>query len=150
MRLQRIFHKHETTEKQDVQIWCTQTAVPVKVAADWTLATNTVATTGSLVGTAVADAGVTYRNIPGVLEGHAYKVTIVLDSIDAGELDLVFGGVTLDSMTAAGTLVAWVRPTAGNQLSITIDNPASVITYTISSIVVEALDPITLDMIPTI
>jgi len=150
MYLKRIHRPNVTTEKQDIQIWVNQTAVPVKVAADWTLGGNTVASSGSLVATASADAEVTSRNIPGMLEGHAYKVTVVLDAIDAGELVVTIGGVSVDALTTAGTVVYWVRPTDGNKVTITVDNSASVITWTISSLIVEALDPISLDMIPTI
>ncbi len=150
MRHQRKFYHHATTEQPDIDIWVYQTAIPVKVAGDWTLGTNMVASTGDLVLTASPDAEVAKRNIPGVIEAHLYKVTIVVDSIDAGELDVIVGGVAVGSLDSAATFTFYARPTNGNELSLTVDNSASVITATISSIIVEALDPIRLETIPTI
>lgn len=145
MRYTRKFHKHDTSERPDMHLWVDQTAIPVKDDSEWTLGTNMVASSGSLVLSASPDGEVASRNIPGVLEDHVYKVTIVLDSIDAGELDVLLGGVEIPSLTTAGTTVAYVRPTAGNLLSITVDNAASSITATISSIVIEAEDPIDIE-----
>jgi hypothetical protein len=150
MRHRREQNHHDTSEKPDIQIYVDQTAIPVKVAGDWTLGTNMVASSGSLVLTASPDAEVAKRNIPGVLDALLYKVTIVVDSIDAGELDVVFGGVAIGSLDAAATYTFWVRPTGGNELTITVDNAASDITGTISSLIIEAQDPIELDRIPVI
>ena len=150
MRHRKEFHDVDTSEKPDVQLWIDQTAIPVKDDTEWTLGTNMVASSGSLVLTASPDGEVAKRNIPGVLEAHLYKVTIVVDSIDAGELDVVFGGVAAGSLTAATTYTFYVRPTGGNEVSITVDNTASSITSTISSLTVEALEPIKLERIPQI
>lgn len=145
MRYTRKHHKHDTSERPDMNLWVDQTVIPVKDDSEWTLGTNMVASSGSLVLTASPHAEVASRTIPGVLEDHLYKVTIVLDSIDAGELDVLLGGVVIPSLTTAGTTTAYVRPTAGNLLSITVDRPALAITATISSIVIEAQDPIDLE-----
>ena len=150
MRHRTRFHSNDTTKKPSVEIWADQTAVPVKDDSEWTLGVNMVASTGLLVLTAAADAAVASRNIPGVMEGVTSKVTIVLDSIDAGEIDVVLGGVAIGSLDAAGTFVFGVVPTAGNLLSFTVDNPASVITGTISSVEIEAQGPIRLERIPVI
>jgi hypothetical protein len=53
-------------------------------------------------------------------------------------------------LDAAATYTFWVRPTGGNELTITVDNAASDITGTISSLIIEAQDPIELDRIPVI
>jgi hypothetical protein len=150
MRLRRKFHHYDTTEKPDILLWVDQTAIPVKVAGDWTLGTNMVATTGDLVLTASPDAEIAKRFIPGVIESLYYKVTIVVDSIDAGELDVVFGSVAIGSLDSAATFTFYVRPTGGNELSLTVDNAASVITATISSITVEAQEPIEIHRVPVI
>ena len=77
-------------------------------------------------------------------------MTIVLDSIDAGGLDVVLGGASVVSLNSANTFVATVRPTYGNELTITVDNAASVITATISSITIEAVEPLRMEQIPVI
>jgi hypothetical protein len=150
MRYRKQFHDTDTTEKPDVQIWIDQTAIPVKDDSEWTLGTGMAASSGSLVLTASPDGEVASRNIPGVLEGHLYMFTVVVDSIDAGKLDVTLGGAVVGSLDSAGTLVLDVRPSAGNTLAITVDNDASTVTATISSLTVEAMDPVSLELIPQI
>lgn len=131
-------------------MWVDQTAIPIATAGDWTLATNTTVVAGVLTLTAVADAGVTKRNIPGLLEGHLVEVTIVLDSIDAGEIDVVIGGVTVASLDTVGTYTYKIRPTYGNEITLTVDNAASVITAAISSMTFTSLDYINFDLLPSL
>jgi hypothetical protein len=150
VRYRREQNAIDTAEKPDIKMWVDQTAIPVKDDSEWTLGTNMVASTGDLVLTASPDAEVAKRNIPGLLEGHAVRVTIVLDSIDAGELDLVIGGVTVASLDTPGTIVYDIRPTYGNEITITVDNSASVITATISSMTFAALDSINGVLLPSI
>ncbi len=150
MRYRREQNHTDTTEQPDIKMYVDQTAIPVKAASEWTLGTNMVASSGSLVLTASPDAEVAKRNIPGMIEGHRIKVTVVLDSIDAGELDVIIGGVTVASLDTAATVVFYVRPTYGNEISFTVDNPASDITATISSLTFETMDSFDFDLLPVI
>lgn len=131
-------------------MWVDQDPVPVGVAADWTLATNMTVVAGVLTLTAVADAGVTKRNIPGLLEGHLYEMTIVLDSIDDGAIQVDIGGDAVSDLTSAGTFVSKFRPSYGNELVLTVDNAASTITGAISSIQIRALDYVNFDLLPVL
>ena len=150
MRYRREQNHGNTAEKPDIKMYVDQTAIPVKDDSEWTLGTNMVASSGSLVLTASPDGEVAKRKIPGLLDNHLTKVTLVLDSIDAGELDIVIGGVAVTSPTSAGTYVYAIRPTGGNEISIMVDNSASVITATISSLTFVAQDPINFDLLPAI
>lgn len=150
VRYRREQNAIDTAEKPDIKMWVDQIAVPIKTAGDWTLGADTTVVAGVLTLTASADGEVTKRNIPGLLEGHAVKVTIVLDSIDAGELDVVIGGVTIASLDTAGTFTFQIRPTYGNEITITVDNSASVITAAISSLIFESMDSINGDLLPSI
>ena len=142
MRYRREQNHHDTSEKPDIDLYVEQEAIPVKTASQWTLGSNMAITGGKLVLTASADAEVASRRIPGLLEGHLYKVTDTVDSIDAGELDVVIGGVAVGSLAAVQTYTWYVRPTGGNLMTITVDNAVSVITSTVSILRFEALEGI--------
>jgi hypothetical protein len=120
--------------------------VPVAVDAKWTLVNFTVAAT-FLDASGVAAASSAARYIPGVLEGHMYKLTIVVDSTDE-DLVVTMGGVAVGTIAGAapGTYVYNVRPTDGDPLKIATTAVST--TAVVSSIVVECIDPLNIDLLP--
>ena len=85
----------------DVSMLPVITPVPVAVDAKWTLSNFTIAAT-FLDASAVAAASYASRFIPGVLEGHLYKVTIVVAATDE-DLVVTMGGVAVGTMGSADT-----------------------------------------------
>ena len=150
VRYRREQNAIDTAEKPDIKMYVDQYPVPIKVSTQWTLGADTTVVGGVLTFTATADDEVSLRNIPGVLEGHAYRMTVVLDSIDAGVIALTISNVSVGTMAAAGTHVFDFRGSVGNSLWITIVNNASVITGAISSIHIESLDSINGDLLPSL
>ena len=132
--------------QNDVQMLPVITPVPVAVDAKWTLSNFTIAAT-FLDSSAVAAASYASRYIPGVLEGHMYKVTIVVAATDE-DLVVTMGGVAVGTMASADTYVYYVRPTDGEPLAITTTAVAT--TASITSIVVEGIDPMNIDLIPEV
>jgi len=131
--------------KNDVPMRPKITPVPVAVDAKWTLSNFTIAAT-LLDASAVAAGSYAQRYIPGVLEGHLYKVTIVVAATDE-DLVVTMGGVAVGTMSSAATYTYYVRPTDGAPLKIATTAVAT--TASISSIVVEAQDPMTMDLLPS-
>ncbi len=119
--------------------------IPVDVDAKWTLTNWTIAAT-LLDASAVAASSTAARYIPGVLEGHLYKVTIVVAATDE-DLVVTMGGVSVGTMASAATYVYYVRPTDG--LPFQIATTAVSTTASVSSVVVEAVDPMNLDLLPS-
>jgi hypothetical protein len=128
-----------------VQMLPVVTPVPVAVDAKWTLSNFTIAAT-LLDASAVATASYASRFIPGVLEGHLYEVTIIVDATDQ-DLVVTMGGVSVGTMGSADTYVYHVRPTDGEPLKITTTSGAGT-TASISSIVVVGIDPMNMDLLP--
>jgi hypothetical protein len=151
-RYRREFHDHDTSARPEIKTWVDHTIIPVKTAADWTLGAGMVATNdANLVLTAAAHDAVALLPVPGICKDHLYKVTITVDSIDGGELDVVLGGAVVGSLTTAATVTFFVQATSNsNELTITVDNPALTITATISSIIIEAQEPIDSDLWPVL
>jgi len=85
--------------------------VPVAVDAKWTLSNITIAAT-FLDASAVAAASYASRYIPGTLEGHLYKLTVVVDTL-SGDNEVQTVGI--DSASSGGTFTLSVEgvPTAG-------------------------------------
>ena len=127
--------------------YVSQTPVPaVGDTAFWTLTQFTIDGSGYLDASAIASAGVASRYIPGVIAGHLYKVTIIVAATD-DDIVVTMGGVTLGTMGSAATYTYWVRPTDGDPLSFDWA-PGTTLTASITSVVVEAQDPINPDLIP--
>jgi hypothetical protein len=145
MPYKRGFHNHETAEKPDIKIWVDQTAIPAKSDDGWTFSASSFDENGYLV-CARQSAGATYRDIPGIVEGHLYQVTIVVQSV-ALSFNVWFGEVLLGVISTPGTYTYGVRPISGSRLSfIGESNSDGVFTLT----TFEALDPIELERIPVL
>lgn len=83
----------------DVQMRPMITPVPVAVDAKWTLSNFTIAAT-FLDASAVAAASYAQRYIPGVLEGHQHKLTVVVDTLSG---DNEVQTVSIDNASSGGT-----------------------------------------------
>jgi len=125
-----------------------QTLVPaLGDSAFWTLTNFTIDGDGYLDASAVAPSSLASRYTPGMIPGHLYKVTIVVDATDE-DLLVSMGSVTIATIAGAapGTYTYYVRPVDGYPLS--ISTSAGATTCSISSVTVEAQDPINPDLIP--
>lgn len=123
--------------------------IPVPAVGDtafWTLTQFTIDGSGYLDAAAIASAGVASRYIPGVIPGHLYKVTIIVAATD-DDIVVTMGGIAVGTMSSAATYTYWVRPTDGDPLSFDW-TPGTTLTASITSVVVEAQDPINPDLIP--
>jgi len=128
--------------------YVSQTLVPaLGDNAFWVLDEFTIDASGYIDATAVSAASVASRYTPGMIPGHLYKVTIVVDSNDE-PFDITMGGLTVATIagTSPGTYVYYLRPTDGDPLAFTTTEVAT--TAVISSVTVEAQDPINPDLIP--
>lgn len=131
----------------DISFFITQTVIPIRSVSNskWTLSGITIHADGYLDAVDVAQDSYAERYIPGIIEGHLYKVTIVTGGGDA--IDITMGGLTLETGATAGTHIYYVRPADGNPLKFNYPGvPAA--SFTIESVIVEALDPINPDLIP--
>jgi len=130
----------------DTYFYVTQTLVPaLGDTAFWTLTNFTIDASGYIDASAVAISSVASRYTPGMIPGHLYKVTIVVAATDE-DLVVTMGGVAVATIASADTYVYYVRPTDGDPLAIT--TTAAATTASITSVIVEALDPINPDLIP--
>lgn len=124
-----------------------QTLVPaLGDTAFWTLTNFTIDGSGYIDSSAVAAASVASRYTPGMIPGHLYKVTIIVAATDE-DLVVTMGGVAVATIASANTYVYYVRPTDGDPLAFTTTAVAT--TASITSVTVEAVDPINPDLIPT-
>jgi hypothetical protein len=130
----------------DVQMLPKITPVPVAVSGKWTLSNITVDSNGYLDASAVAPASYAERYIPGVLEGHMYKVVVVIAAAD-DPITITMGGVSLGAPSTAGTYTYYFRPTDGLPLKFNYGGAAT-LTASITSVVVQAVDPMKLDLLP--
>jgi len=87
------------------------TPVPVAVDAKWTLSNFTIAAT-FLDASAVAASSYAARYIPAVLEGHQYKVTVVVDTL-SGDNEVQTVGIDNASSGGTFTLTLDGQTTAG-------------------------------------
>ncbi len=123
-----------------------QTLVPATGdTAFWTLTNFTIDGDGYIDASAVDAASVASRYTPGMIPGHLYKVTIIVAATDE-DLVVTMGGVSVATISSAATYVYYVRPTDGDPLAITTTGVAT--TASITSVVIEAQDPINPDLIP--
>ena len=123
-----------------------QTLVPaLGDTAFWTLTNFTIDGSGYIDSSAVAISSVASRYTPGMIPGHLYKVTIVVAATDE-DLVVTMGGVAVATIASANTYVYYVRPTDGDPLAFTTTAVAT--TASITSVTVEAVDPINPDLIP--
>ena len=132
----------------DVPMYPKHVAVPVVLNAKWTLTNITIDGDGYLDASAVAPSSLASRYIPGMLQGHLHRLTVVVAATDA-DIDITWGGVTVGTISALGTYTYRVRPTDGNVLEFKYNGVAT-LTASITSVVVEALDPMNLSLIPEV
>jgi len=123
-----------------------QTLTPaVANAGFWSTLNFTIDGSGYIDASAVAASSVAFRYCPGMLPGHLYKVTIVVAATDE-DLVVTMGGVAVATISSANTYVYYVRPTDGDPLAFTTTGVST--TASITSVVIEAQDPINPDLIP--
>ncbi len=144
MRKQRKFHHHDTTEEPDIQLWVDQLNV-VKVAASeasaWTLNLMTVVS-GDIDGSAVAVGAYAERQIPGILAGHLYRVTITYAST-LDDIEVTLGGVSVMTLDTgqSETKVAYVRPINSEPLKFSHDAGTDY-TGAVTACSIEAMEPV--------
>jgi hypothetical protein len=81
------------------------------------------------------------------MEGHLYKITIVVAATD-NDLVVLFGDNTLvQTMGSADTYVFYARPT--NSAVFRIYTTAGSTTASITSVEIELVDPMSLDLLPS-
>ena len=127
-----------------------QTVVPVVAARSgkWTATEWVVHADGQLRAVDVSQNSYIERWIPGVIEGHLYKVTIAADTAEANFI-ITMGGVTLATALTDGTIVVYVRPVDGSPLRFE-STGVPIFSADITSVIVEAHDPINLNLIPPV
>ena len=131
--------------RNDVPMQTVISPVPVAVDAKWTLTNFTIAAT-FLDASAVAPSSLAERYIPGLLEGHLYKITIVVAATD-NDLVVLFGDNTVvQTMGSADTYIFYARPT--NSGPFTIYTTAGATTASITSVEIELVDPMNIDLLP--
>ena len=152
MRFRREYSHRDTTQRPDIEMWMDQPNI-VRVhpdeASNWTLNLLTIEADGDVDGSAVAVGASAERRIPGIVDGHLYKVTITYAST-LDDIVVTLGGtsvMTLDTGQSE-TKVAYVRP-AGNLLKFSHDAGTDY-TGTITACSIEAMEPITPELIPVI
>jgi hypothetical protein len=145
MRYRRNFHDHDTNERPDFGMWVDQSALPAKSTNGWTLTDSSIDGNGYLNTNGVGTDYDVYRNIPGVITGHLYKVTVTCLSIGGQTWTISLGGVTVAVFSSPGTKTFAVRPTNGDVLN--FHGPSAAV-FTLATI--EAMEPISLERIPVI
>jgi len=142
--------QYENSDKNpDIDQLLTRTIVPAVVGdAAWTLNLMTIEADGDVGGNAVAVGAYAERWVPGVIQGHLYKVTIA-HSFSLDTLVVTMGGQTLGTLSGVGTAVFYVRPSDGDKLRFEHASGAN-FTGAITSCVVEMMDPMNVELVPTI
>jgi hypothetical protein len=132
--------------KNDVPMKTVITPVPVAVDAKWSLTNFTIAAT-FLAAAGVAPASQAARYIPGLLEGHLYKITIVVAATDEN-LMVLFGDKTTiwKTMPSAATYTFYARPSDSGPF--VIYTSAGSTTASITSVEIELVDPANIDLLP--
>jgi len=100
-----------------VPMLSTVTPVPVAVDAKWTLSNFTIAAT-FLDASAVAATSYASRYIPGVLEGHLHKLTIIVDTL-SGDNEVQTVGI--DNASSGGTFTLAVEGVATGTIAYNAD-----------------------------
>ncbi len=134
--------------KTDIRMYLKQTPVPVADSSKWTFDDWTVGSDGHLkTNVDVGTGKYAERYIPGILDGHLYTITIVVGAATVDGLIITWRGQTLATITTADTYIYRVRPTTGGVLR--FETAAGIANnWDISSIVIEAEDPMNSDLIP--
>ena len=144
--------------RNDVPMYLQADPIPV-ISQDsedaWTLNLMTIdwpAGPGHVEGSAVAVGASAERYIPGIIDGHLYKVTVHI-SASLDRLKVSFGGNELGYVGATGsgkveTKVWYIRPTDGNHLFELEHVDGTNFTGAIEIVTFEALDPMNLDIVP--
>lgn len=115
----------------------------------WALNLMTIEASGDVGGNAVAQGAYAERHVPGLVQGHLYKMTVsyVNTLID---VKISCGGVLVHTMQSgqSKTLKEYeFRPTDGDKLMFdhdTVGNYTGGVTY----LKIEAMDPLNVDLIP--
>ena len=81
------------------------------------------------------------------LTGGTTVVGVTETTRGGGAIAITWGGVTVGTIYAAGTYEYAVRPTDGDPLAFTTTDTAT--TFSISSVITEAIDPLNLDLLPS-
>jgi hypothetical protein len=82
-----------------------------------------------------------------LLVGGTTVVGVVETTRGGGAIAITWGGVTVGTVYAAGSYTYYVRPTDGDPLAFTTTDTAT--TFSISSVITEAIDPLNLDLLPS-
>ena len=152
MRFRREFGHVDTSERPDIEMWVDQPNI-VKVHPDeiskWSLNLMIIEADGDVGGPAVAVGAYAERQIPGVLVGHLYKVTVEY-SISLDDIEVTLGGVQVMTLNGGSTetKVAYVR--AGGDLLKFSHDAGTNYTGAVMACSIEAMDPITPELIPVI
>jgi hypothetical protein len=144
-------HQWANSDKDpDIDQFLSQTVVPVNAArtGKWTLTNFTIDGDGYIDASAVAVASLAERWVPGVLEGHLYKVVIVVAATD-DDIVITMGGVAVGTISSSGTYTYYVRPSDGSPLKFAYPS-GTTLTASITSVVVTAEDRINVDLIPSV
>jgi hypothetical protein len=123
----------------------------------WTLNLMTIdwpAGPGHVEGGAVAVGASAERYIPGIIDGHLYKMTVHL-SASMDRLEITLGEIAVGHIGNTGsgvveTKVFYVRPTSGNHLLKFEHAAGTNFTGAVEIVAFEAQDPMNLDIVPEI
>jgi hypothetical protein len=149
---------NEDDVKNDIRMYTQADPVPVTSQPSedaWTLNLMNIdwpAGPGHIEGGAVAVGAYAERYIPGLLDGHLYRITVhFAGSLDRlrvtiGEIILGHVGITAGGITE--TKIWTFRPMDGNHLLKFEHHDGSNFTGAVSIVKIEALDPMNLDLIP--
>lgn len=81
------------------------------------------------------------------LTGGTTVVGVVETTRGGGAIAITWGGETVGTIYLAGSYTYYVRPTDGDPLTFTTTDTAT--TFSITSVITEAIDPMNLDLLPT-
>lgn len=114
----------------------------------WELNDMTIEADGDIGGNAVAQGAYARRYVPGLVQGHLYRITIGYVNT-LMDITISMGGKLVYTVSggSSGTAVQYIQPDDGDKLTI---EHLGVGNYTgaIQSIIVEAVDPLNVDLIP--
>jgi hypothetical protein len=148
----------ENDVKNDIRMYMQADPVPVSSQPSedaWTLNLMNIdwpSGPGHVEGGAVAVGAYAQRYIPGLIDGHLYKLTIRL-SASLDRLEITLGEISVGHIgnTGSGTVetkIFYVRPVSGNHLLKFEHAAGSNFTGAVTVVTFEALDPMNLDIIP--
>ena len=145
--------------RNDIPMYADMDIVPVVSQASedaWTLNLMTVSYPGDgyVEGSAVATGAYAQRYIPGIIDGHLYKLTVHI-SASLDRLEITFGDIAVGHIGNTGsgvveTKVFRFRPVDGNHLLKFAHDAGTNFTGAVEIVMFEAEDPMNPDIVPGI